>query len=575
MSDAGSLPPNPSPPPSRPDPTAAIKTKAEHGRHFSLVWLIPIVAAAVGAWLAYKTLSERGPEITIHFQTATGLAAGKTEIRHKNVKLGTVEKVELADDMETVVVTARMEKWVTPELTQGVRFWVVLPRLGLSGISGLDTLVSGSYIELDPGPGESARVFTGLGEPPVIRSGEHGREFVLLTDRIGDIGPGSNVYFRGVTVGEVARYELPGIDKPLRLHIFVRDPYASYVYDGSRFWNASGISLKTTTTGFKFQLESLDAVLGGGVVFYTPSTARIGEPAKADHVFPLFDDADSVENATYVHKAPYLIYFLGSVAGLNAGAPVQLRGITIGQVTDVHMELSPKDLSLHIPVTVELETERIQMEGGQSSPEQSEAILEALVKRGLRAQLQSASLITGQMLVSLDFFPDSPPSEIIKKGKYPELPSVPSDLQGIMRSVTSLLDKVAKLPLDQVMAHADDMLAGASKLVNGPELTQAVKSLNDALNSVKVLARTMNTDAGPLIAALKGAAVAGEAALNQATTTLASADKTLGSNSQFSRDLTSLMSQLKDAARSIRVLTDYLEQHPEALLQGKTGGSSQ
>ncbi|HXU57127.1 MAG TPA: MlaD family protein, partial [Verrucomicrobiae bacterium] len=148
MSDAGSLPPNPSPPPSRPDPTAAIKTKAEHGRHFSLVWLIPIVAAAVGAWLAYKTLSERGPEITIHFQTATGLAAGKTEIRHKNVKLGTVEKVELADDMETVVVTARMEKWVTPELTQGVRFWVVLPRLGLSGISGLDTLVSGSYIEL-------------------------------------------------------------------------------------------------------------------------------------------------------------------------------------------------------------------------------------------------------------------------------------------------------------------------------------------------------------------------------------------------------------------------------------------
>jgi paraquat-inducible protein B len=144
-----------------------------------------------------------------------------------------------------------------------------------------------------------------------------------------------------------------------------------------------------------------------------------------------------------------------------------------------------------------------------------------------------------------------------------------------MRSVTSLLDKVAKLPLEQVMAHADDMLAGASKLVNGPELTQAVKSLNDALNSVKVLARTMNVDAGPLIAALKGAATAGEAALNQATTTLASADKTLGSNSQFSRDLTSLMSQLKDAARSIRVLTDYLEQHPEALLQGKTGGSSQ
>jgi paraquat-inducible protein B len=408
-----------------------------------------------------------------------------------------------------------------------------------------------------------------------VRSGEKGREFVLLTDRLGNVGPGSSVYYRGLAVGEVARYELPGMDKPLQLHIFVRDPYAGYVYDGSRFWNASGISLKTTGQGFKLQLESLDAVLGGGVVFDTPSTARIGEPAKADHVFPLFDDADSVENATYTHKAPYLVYFLGSVAGLQAGSPVQLRGITIGQVTDVHMELSPKDLSLHVPVTIELETERIQMEGGQSTPEQSESILEALVKRGLRAQLQSASLITGQMLVSLDFFPNSPPAEIVKKGKYPELPSVPSDLQGIMRSLTGLLDKVAKLPLDQIMANANDMLSGASKLVNGPELTQAVKSLNDALTSVKVLARTMNTDAGPLIAALKGAAVAGEAALNQATTTLASADKTLGSNSQFSRDLTSLMSQLKDAARSIRVLTDYLEQHPEALVRGKSDGGSQ
>jgi paraquat-inducible protein B len=166
--------------PSRTDPVASVKTKAEHGRCFSLVWLIPIVAAAVGAWLAYTTISGRGSEITIHFQTATGLAAGKTEIRHKNVKLGTVEKVVLAEDMETVVVTARMEKWVTPDLTTGARFWVVLPRLGLSGISGLDTLVSGSYIELDPGPGDSAREFTGLEVPPVVRSGEHGRSSYCL-----------------------------------------------------------------------------------------------------------------------------------------------------------------------------------------------------------------------------------------------------------------------------------------------------------------------------------------------------------------------------------------------------------
>lgn len=566
MTDPAAPPPGLPPP----DPAARIRTRGEHGRRFSLVWLIPLVAAAIGAWLAYKTYSERGPDITVTFETASGLAAGKTEIRHKNVKLGVVQKIELAPDFSKVVITARMEKWAEPELMTTTRFWVVSPRFSIGGISGLDTLLSGSYIELDPGAGKPRREFTGLEEPPIVRSGEPGREFVLLTNRLGNIAPGSSVYFRGLTVGEVTGYELEGIDKPLRLHVFVRDPYAKYVYAGSRFWNASGISLKTTSSGFKFQLESLDAVLGGGVVFDTPSTARIGEPAKAQTIFPLYEDADSVENAAYTHKSPYLIYFLGSVAGLSPGAPVQLRGITIGQVTDVHMELSRKDLSLHVPVTVELETERIQMEGGATSPEQSEKILEALVKHGLRAQLQSASLITGQLLVALDFFPNAPPEEIIYKGKYPELPSVPSDLQGLMRSVNSLLAKLANLPLDQVMAHADDTLKGASKLLNGPELTQSLKSLNDALISLRQLSRTLNIDAGPLLAALQAAAKAGQVALDQATVTLASADKTLGSNSSFKRDLDNLMSQLKDAARSIRVLTDYLEQHPEALLQGKT-----
>ncbi|HKF62139.1 MAG TPA: MlaD family protein [Dongiaceae bacterium] len=560
--------PIPGPPGS--DPVAHIRTRAHHGRRFSLVWLIPLVAAAIGAWLAYKTYSERGPDITISFETASGLAAGKTEIRHKNVKLGTVQTVELSPDLSKVIVTARMEKWTESQLRTTTRFWVVSPRFSLSGVSGLETLLSGSYIELDPGLGKPRRDFTGLEEPPVVRSGEPGREFLLMTDRIGNIAVGSSVYFRGLTVGEVTGYELEGIDKPLRVHIFVRDPYASYVYAGSRFWNASGISLRTTTSGFKLQLESLDAVLGGGITFDTPATARIGAPARAQTIFPLYDDADSVESAIYTHKAPYLVYFLGSVAGLQVGAPVQLRGITVGQVTDVHMELNPKDLTLHVPVTIELETERIQMEGGSSTSDQSGVILEALVKHGLRAQLQSASLLTGQLMVSLDFFPNAPPAEINRKGRYPELPSVPSDMQGLMRSVNALLAKLADLPLDKVMANADETLKGAAKLMNGPELSQAVKSLNDALLSVKSLTRNLNVDLGPLLAALKGAAAAGQTALDQATLTLASADKTLGANSQFKRDLDNLMSQLKDAARSIRVLTDYLEQHPEALLQGKT-----
>ena len=203
-------PATPLPDPPGPDPVAHIKTRAQHGHRFSLVWLIPLVAAAIGAWLAYKTYSERGPDITISFETASGLAAGKTEIRHKNVKLGTVQTVELSPDLSKVIVTARMEKWTEPQLLTTTRFWVVSPRFSLSGVSGLETLLSGSYIELDPGLGKPRRDFTGLEEPPVVRSGEPGREFLLMTNRIGNIAVGSSVYFRGLTVGEVTGYELEG-----------------------------------------------------------------------------------------------------------------------------------------------------------------------------------------------------------------------------------------------------------------------------------------------------------------------------------------------------------------------------
>jgi paraquat-inducible protein B len=570
MTDPG--PAKPSAPESDPAP---IVTAGASRRRLALIWLIPIVAAAIALWLGYKTLSERGSTIAITFRSADGLESGKTRIMHKNVELGVVERVELSPDLSHVVVTARMHKWAEPELTTGTHFWVVRPRLSAAGVSGLETLVSGSYIELDPGKGEPAYEFAGLEEPPVVRADVPGREFLLTATKLGNIGPGSPVFFRGLKVGEVLGYKMGGIDAPLVIHVFVNAPYDKFVYDGSHFWNASGISLKAGAAGFKLQVESLQAVLAGGVVFETLAKARAGQPSKEDHVFTLYDDLDSVQEAGYTTKTVYQIHFDGSVHGLEAGAPVELRGIQIGRVTDVHAEFDAHDFSLRVPVTIELETQRIQLVGTEPNSEEGRHILDQLVQRGLRAQLRSASLITGQLMVMLDFFPDAPKAAISHDGLHPELPSVPSDFENIMRSVNLLLERMANLPLDQVVADLRSTLQGMQKIANAPELMQSLKSLNETLSAARQLAGNTNAQMGPLLATLRRTASAAEAAFRQAGLTMASANDGFGQGSRFHHDLDDLLGQLKDAARSIRLLADYLEQHPEALVRGKADQGAQ
>jgi paraquat-inducible protein B len=567
--------PGPTKPAASDSDPAPIVTAAASRRRLSLIWLIPMVAAVIALWLGYKTLTERGPTITITFRSADGLESGKTRIMHKNVELGVVERVELSPDLSHVVVTARMQKWAEPELTTGTHFWVVRPRLSAAGVSGLETLVSGSYIELDPGKGEAAYEFTGLEEPPVVRADVPGREFLLTTSKLGNIGPGSPVFFRGLKVGEVLGYKMGGIDAPLVVHVFVNAPYDRYVYDGSHFWNASGISLKAGATGFKLQVESLQAVLAGGIVFETPARARAGQPSQEDHLFTLYDDLDSVQEAGYTSKAVYQIHFEGSVHGLEAGAPVELRGIQIGRVIDVHVEFDAHDYSLRVPVTVELDTQRIRLVDTAPNSEEGQHILDQLVQRGLRAQLRSASLITGQLMVALDFFPDAPAATIRRQGPHPELPSVPSAFENIMHSVNQLLERMASLPLDQVVTDLRATLQGMQRIVNAPELLQSLKSLNDTLAATRQLAGNTSAQMGPLLASLRQTASAAEAAFKQAGLTMASANDGFGQGSKFHHDLDDLLAQLKDTARSIRLLADYLEQHPEALVRGKADQGAQ
>jgi len=543
---------------------AYARPEIKRRRHFSPFWAFPIVALLVGAWLAYTTLSEKGPTITIQFKTAAGLEAGKTRVKHKDIELGVVDKVEPAEDLSHVIVLVKMNKRAESHLTDKTRFWVVRPRLSLSSLSGIETLISGAYIELDPAatPGKPTHTFVGLEEPPVVTAGEVGREFILTTDQLGGLSRGSPVFYRGLKVGEVSDYDTSDLAGDIKVHAYVYQPYDTQVFEGTHFWNASGINIKADASGFGIEMESLEALLSGGIAFETPESAHRGEPAQPQTSFVLFSDRSAARDAGFTHTQRAIVEFGGSVRGLSVGAPVEFRGIKIGRVLDFYLLFDPKTNRFSIPVTIELEIERARLASGSYSDFGGGRLMPYMVEHGLRAQLKSTSLITGQLMVSFDFYPNAPAATVDMSGPYPKLPTVPNELENITRSINDALDKVAKLPLDAVVEDVRGILKSTQGLVGSPELKDSVVALHRTLSR-------LDTDSGPILQSLRQALESANGAVRRADTTLRSMETGYGNDSTAQRELVDLLRQLRDAARSIKLLADFAEQHPEAFIRGK------
>ena len=342
-------------------PTATVRTHADRRTRFSLIWIIPIVTILIGGWLAWDTLSKRGPTITITFENGEGLQAGQSHVKHKDVDMGLVTGVALSPDASHVRVTVQMKRSAERFLNDQVKFWVVTPRLFAGSISGLDTLISGSYIELLPSSaaGHPARQFTGLENPPVLTSNVPGRTFLLHADRVGSVSMGSPVFYRDLNVGTVLGWDIGDMAESVTIHAFVRAPYDHYVHDGSRFWNASGVSVKLGTQGVQVQLELIKALLLGGVAFETPEDAAKTGVSNQDHVFPLYADQEAADNASFQRRLSLVGYFPGSVSGLGPGSPVTFRGLRIGSVSSVALQYDPKTDTIRAPVHFEVEPERI------------------------------------------------------------------------------------------------------------------------------------------------------------------------------------------------------------------------
>lgn len=504
------------------------RTVPKQARRPSLVWIVPIVAALAGAWVAVTRILAEGPTITIGFRSAEGLEAGKTKVRYNGVDVGTMTGIRLSDDHESVVATVEMEPKTEDFLVRDTGFWVVRPRISGGNISGLGTLISGAYVRMDIGKSkERQRAFTALETPPVVTRDVPGRYFVLKTSDLGSLDSGTPLFFRRLQVGEVSGYQLDPDGKGLTVNVFVQAPYDQYVTAATRFWHASGVDVSMSATGFTVESQSIVSILVGGIAFETPS-GDAAPPARDDTAFTLHRNRADAFRAPERDPLEVRLVFKQSVRGLTVGAPVELRGIQIGQVTSVGAEVDAKTLELSIPVTVHLEGARFGVQFHdlpEGTPPEAirQRFWDMLIGRGVRAQLRSGSLLTGQLYVALDVFPDAPAATIDWSAKPVAFPTVPGALEGIEASLASIVRKIDQMPLEKI----------------GDDVAKALVELDRTLASARG--------------------------------TLDNVGKLVGPSSPLETELSTTLQEVSRAARAIRVLGDYLERHPEALLRGKSG----
>ena len=531
-------------------------TAREHGkRSFPYVWIIPVLALLVGAWIAVKDIWETGATITIQFSTAEGIEAGKTRIRHKSVEIGTVKAVKLSDDNKAAIVTAQLDRHASDAfLKDDARYWVVRPRIAGGQVSGLTTLLAGSYIGADPGKAQNTRrSFVGLETPPVITSDLPGRQFVLLADNLGSLDVNSPVYYRGVMAGRVVSAELSRDGKQVAVGVFIHSPFDRFVNVQTRFWNESGVDLQLDAGGVKLNTESLITLLLGGIAFETPNDEEMGAPVAANTQFALFENRNDAFKRRDTEVQPVLMRFTQSVRGLAVGAPLDFRGITVGEVRRIDLDYDAANVRFMIVVEANLFPERLRSRyrdpARRAMPESTPAQrIQRFVEHGFRAQMRSANLLTGQQYIALDFFPKAQKAAFVAKEGVPEIPTLAGGFGELQESIQNIASKLEKVPFEQV----------------AQDLRKALQSLDATLKKADALIGQLSSDVAPEL----------RATLEQARKTLGGAEKALGSDSPLQGDLRETLLEVTKAAESVRALTDYLERHPESLLRGKRSGET-
>jgi paraquat-inducible protein B len=546
-------------------PTAEVRTK----QGISVVWLIPLIALLIGGWLAYKSISEKGPLISIRFKTAEGLEAEKTKIKFKDVIIGAVEDIQLSKEKDEVIVLARMDNEAKPYLTENTRFWVVRATISGGQISALGTLLSGAYIGVDPvKKGKRTREFIGLEKRPLVTADIPGEHYMLTSPTLGSLDIGSPIFYRKIRVGEVVDYNFDKTGEAIDIKVFIRAPHHIRISTATKFWNASGIDITLDTSGIKVDTQSLVSILQGGIVFDTPATLESQTGVSEDFQFQLFPNQKQAKEKTYTIKSYYMMYFEQSVRGLLPGAPIEFRGFRIGEVVDVKLIVELDKQEARIPVLVMLEPERFEIwakgekidhaqvrdqVSGTEKPKQW-----SLITHGLRARLKTGNLLTGQLYIDMDMYPDAEPVQIVYKNGYPVFPTVPSGLGQIVENINTVLKKIERIPIEEL----------------GENLNETIITLRSTLKEFKGVAGNINQQVLPnmeqtLTNINKQLLPVLNQTMEDLQDTMAGLKHIVGTDSALDFKTQQALDELTSAIRSIKSVADQLDRNPRALIFGR------
>lgn len=543
--------------------------EVKKGKTFSAIWIIPITAVLLGAWMVYHTYSTEGPEIRITFKTAQGLEEGKTKIKYRNVEMGMVQEVTLSDDLEGVTALVKMRREALPLLVEDSRFWVVTAHIGEGGISGLDTILSGAYIQLAPGASSSKSLnFEGLEKPPLTPVGADGIRLVLQAERSASVSSGDPVLYHGFKVGRVESMSFDAEQKQIRYIIFIDAPYDILVTTSSRFWDVSGISVKAGVEGLQVSTGSLETVLVGGVTFVTPPKSDPGTAVENNTEFRLFPNYEELLDTPYQQRRYYVIRVEQSVKDLLPGAPVEYRGFKIGEVERILLKELTQNVAREgtkpggpMPVLIYIEPGRMGMPDNKESIDFVKRVFDYGLKHGLRANIGTGNLLTGAKIVELEYHKDLPDATSGNFEGYETIPTTVTGLSGLEDKISVLLDKVNALPLERTVGSMDLALA---------ELNQTLKALHKILDNPNL--RTVPGELQHTLEALRK--ILEDEGIREIPEeikdTLAAAQFQLQGDSPQAYQLGRTLKEVESAARALREFLDLLEIKPESLIRGKS-----